>query len=156
MRLIAHRGNINGPESDNENHPDYIVNSINKGFDVEVDIKYNIVDHKLYLGHDEPKYKIDWIWLGKYKHHLWIHCKNLEALCEFSSGTSGFNYFWHQTDDYTLTSTNKIWTYPGGPYTNRSVIVLPECSIDPNTTQFLDIKKYDCYGVCSDYVERLK
>ena len=23
------------------------------------------------------------------------------------------NYFWHQTDDFTLTSHGYIWTYPG-------------------------------------------
>jgi hypothetical protein len=150
MKLIAHRGNITGPDPSKENHPEYIEQAIAQGFNVEIDIRYSPLDGRLYLGHDEPTYKIDWFWLGKYKEYLWIHCKNVEALYEFSYGTSGFNYFWHQEDDYTLTSTNKIWTYPGKPYTPRSVIVMPEWN--KHIDQFVDLRVYDCYGICSDYV----
>ena len=32
MKLIAHRGNINGPKYDLENKPKYIMNAINKGY----------------------------------------------------------------------------------------------------------------------------
>ena len=32
--LISHRGNLNGKNVDFENHPDYIMAAINKGFDV--------------------------------------------------------------------------------------------------------------------------
>ena len=39
--LISHRGNVTGPNSDRENHPDYIDRAIEKGFDVEVDIRQN-------------------------------------------------------------------------------------------------------------------
>lgn len=141
MKLIAHRGNISGISED-ENKPKYIENAISKGFDVEIDIRF--IDGKLYLGHDEPNYEVNWFWLHRYKDQLWIHCKNLEALCEFSC-TSGFNYFWHQEDDFTLTSKNYIWTYPGKPITVKSVIVVPE---------FKNVN-FNCYGICSDFVELL-
>lgn len=154
MKLIAHRGNISGPDISKENNPEYIEQAISQGFDVEIDIRYSPLDNKLYLGHDDQDYKIDWFWLGNYKDYLWIHCKNLESLYEFSKGTTGFNYFWHQNDSYTLTSTNKIWTYPGNPYTSRSVIVMPEWS--KNIDNFVDLRVYDCYGICSDYVGYLK
>ena len=150
MKLIAHRGNITGPEPLKENSPEYIEKAIAQGYDVEVDVRYSPFDNKLYLGHDEPTYKIDWFWMGKYSNYLWIHCKNVEALYEFSRGTSGFNYFWHQKDDYTLTSNNKIWTYPGKIYTPKSIIVMPEWNLDLD--KFVDLRAYDCYGVCSDYV----
>lgn len=157
MRLIAHRGNIYGPNDlTKENNPEYIEHAIFNGFDAEIDVRYNYLEHQLYLGHDEPTHKIDWFWLGRHKDRLWIHCKNLETLYEFSHGTSGFNYFWHQNDDYTLTSTNKIWTYPGMPFTPRSIIVMPERTLDANTEKFSTIKNYDCYGICSDYVGMLK
>lgn len=153
MKLIAHRGNINGPDPSKENNSDYIEQAISQGFDVEIDLRYSSLDKNLYLGHDEPTYKINWFWLGKYKDNLWIHCKNIEALYEFSHGTSGFNYFWHQNDDYTLTSRNYIWTYPGKPYTSKSVIVMPEWN--KNVNEFVDLRAYDCFGVCSDYINML-
>lgn len=150
MKLIAHRGNINGPDPSKENRPEYIEQAIAQGFNVEIDVRYSPLDEELYLGHDRPDWKVDWGWIGKYRDYLWIHCKNIEALYEFSHGTSGFNYFWHQDDDYTLTSTNKIWTYPGKTYTSRSIIVMPEWN--KSTDEFVDLRAYDCYGICSDYV----
>lgn len=151
MKLIAHRGNINGPDISNENNPKYIENAIIQGFNVEIDLRY--IDSKLYLGHDSPDYEIEWTWLEQYKENLWIHCKNLRALYNFSSKTNGYNYFWHQDDKYTLTSTNKIWVYPGLDYKNHpdnSIIVMPEwyTIID----ELVKLKSYNCYGVCSDYV----
>lgn len=153
MKLIAHRGNTNGPNPLEENKPEYIEKAISQGFDVEIDVRYDTLDKKLYLGHDEPQYIVDWFWLAKYKNFLWIHCKNIESLFEFSQGTSGFNYFWHQNDDFTLTSKNYIWTYPGKSFTPMSVIVMPECN--KNLDEIVEMKVYDCYAICSDYVECL-
>ena len=150
MKLIAHRGNIDGPDPSKENNPEYIEQAIAAGYNVEIDIRLSVADDKLYLGHDEPMYPVTWYWLGSIREHLWIHCKNIEALHQFSFGTSGFNYFWHQEDDFTLTSRNYIWTYPGKTYTNRSVIVMPEWH--KNLDEVVDLRAYDCYGICSDYV----
>jgi glycerophosphoryl diester phosphodiesterase len=80
MKLIAHRGNINGPDPSKENTLEYIEQAIAQGFDVEVDVRYSPLDSKLYLGHDGPDHKVDWFWFGKYRDNLWIHCKNIEAL----------------------------------------------------------------------------
>ena len=30
-KLIAHRGNINGPNTEEENNPEYLIKTINKG-----------------------------------------------------------------------------------------------------------------------------
>ena len=150
MKLIAHRGNTTGPNPLEENKPEYIEKALCEGFHVEIDIGYEQYEKKFYLGHDEPQYIIDWFWLAKYKDFLWIHCKNIEALYEFVYATSGFNYFWHQNDDFTLTSRNYIWTYPGKPYTPRSVIVMPENSIGRD--KFDTLRVYNCFGVCSDYI----
>ena len=153
MKLIAHRGNINGPDPLKENNPEYIEQAIYQGFDVEIDIRYNSLNKTLYLGHDESQYPTTWFWLGKYIDNLWVHCKNIEALYEFAHGTSGFNYFWHQEDDFTLTSKNYIWTYPGKTYTPKSIIVMPEWKTDVD--EFVDLIAYNCYAICSDYVGRL-
>jgi len=56
MKLIAHRGNIDGPNSSQENRPEYIEAAIAKGYDVEIDIRYDTFNKILYLGHDESQY----------------------------------------------------------------------------------------------------
>jgi len=148
MKIIAHRGNTNGPNTVEENKPEYIESAINNGYDVEIDIRCQ--DHYFYLGHDEPQYHVPMTWLVKRKDKLWIHCKDLKSLDVFSNTPVNFNYFWHQDDDYTLTSIGYIWTYPGKEYICKSVIVMPELNL--NLKSFGNLKTYNCYGICSDYV----
>ena len=38
MKLVSHRGNINGPNPEMENDPRYVENTLAKGFSVEVDV----------------------------------------------------------------------------------------------------------------------
>lgn len=136
MKIIAHRGNLNGSDVENENKPETILRAISLGFDVEIDIR--VIDGEIYLGHDSPQYKIDVRFLKDDR--LWIHCKNKEAL-ELMLGLSEVHYFWHQTDTYTLTSKGFVWGYVGADIINNSICVMPE------TEQ--DLQK--CYGICTDY-----
>jgi hypothetical protein len=71
----------------------------------------------------------------------------------FSNSPIDFNFFWHENDKYTLTSKGYIWTYPGQLFENNSVIVMPESN--PNI-DFNVLKMYNCFGICSDYVESIK
>jgi len=151
MKLIAHRGNLNGPNPTRENSIDYIQEAISEGFDVEIDLRYK--DQRFYLGHDEPQYHVPMTWLVKWKDNLWIHCKELESLDKISNSPIDFNYFWHQEDDFTLTSKKYIWTYPGKSYTSNSVIVMPEINLDINS--FNKLRTYECFGVCSDYLNKI-
>jgi hypothetical protein len=64
MILIAHRGNITGPIPSLENEPSYLSDAINEGFDVEIDLWF--VNNQLYLGHDNPQYKIEYSWFREY------------------------------------------------------------------------------------------
>ena len=144
MRLIAHRGNIHGPNVEDENKPQYILNSISHGYDCEIDVRY--IDDVLYLGHDEPSYRIELSFLIENCNKLWIHCKNIEAL-DYLIPYKCLNVFWHQEDNYTLTSHNYIWCYPKQPSTKRSIILMPEYDN-------FNIDKY-AFGVCSDYVSRI-
>ena len=144
MILIAHRGLTNGPDPELENHPAKIINSLRSGFDCEVDVW--MVDSVLYLGHDAPTYKINEDFLNH--PGLWIHAKNLEALNYLT--TTKLNYFWHQTDDYVITSHGHIWAYPGKPLTDRSVCVMPEWA-----DQKLENLDKNCFGICSDYVYKI-
>jgi hypothetical protein len=143
MILISHRGNINGRIEEKENHPEYIDNAIELGYDVEVDVR--MIDNELFLGHDAPQYKVIWNWLSTRYERLWIHCKNIEAIEWFNE--NGFNYFWHENDTVTLTSKNYIWAFPGKQPIQRSIAVMPEIFND-------DVS--NCIGVCSDYIINYK
>jgi len=151
MKIIAHRGNLDGPNPLEENSIDYIENAISEGFDVEIDLR--VEDDQCYLGHDDPQYLATIEWLTKHKDFLWIHCKNREALEKMSSSVVEFNYFWHEIDCYTITSKGIGWVYPKNAHYQKSVIVLPETFL--NFDEF-DKNNYNCYGICSDYVNRMR
>lgn len=149
MRLIAHRGNVNGPDRSAENSLDYIDTAIGLAYDVEVDLRRK--SGEFYLGHDGPEHHVLMEWLVERKNNLWIHCKDFASLEFLSECDVDFNYFWHDTDDHTLTSKGYIWSYPGQPHSSNSIVVLPE---NIETFNFSDCD-YDCYGICSDYVGRI-
>ncbi len=138
---IAHRGNLNGP-SHKENQTSYLTDAIAAGYDVELDL-WKIKD-LLWLGHDGPQYLIPESFLLEIGHAAWIHCKNLEALDFLATTLPQLRYFWHQEDDFTLTSNGYIWTYPGKPVTSKSVIVDLDLA-DKNN--YIDV----AYAVCTDY-----
>ena len=141
MKFISHRGNLNGKNEGMENHPLAIQTALNAGFDVEIDVWYK--DGEWYLGHDEPQYKINLDFLAK--EGLWCHAKNIEALKQLLLYPQ-IHCFWHQEDDVALTSRNFMWTYPGKPLTENSVVVLPE--LKSKTT----LLPPNVFGVCSDYI----
>ncbi len=159
MRYIAHRGNLEGPNPEKENHPDYVLEALKRGYDVEVDIWYEPFGG-FYFGHDNPKYKItdnNWRDFNNYTDHLWLHAKSLDSLeaCVFGAGMQDHHSFWHQNDDFTLTNKNYIWTYPGKQLTTRSIWVLPELS--PAFTVGKDeLRDFQGFGICSDYVKKIK
>lgn len=129
-----------GPEPEKENSPYHILNALDLGYDVEVDVWVNGKD--IHFGHDEPQWLyIPESFLIEIGHKTWFHCKNFEAFNFFNSVFPQLNYFWHQQDDYTLTSQGFIWTYPGKEIGKNSIIV----DLDGKT-------EYNCYGICSDYL----
>ena len=136
MILIAHRGNVSG-SSEYENHPDYIEEALKLGYDCEVDVWRK--DDEYWLGHDEPVYDISKSFLQNNK--LWCHAKNLEALDMMLK--DDIHCFWHQNDDYTITSRGFIWAYPGMELTQNCICVLPELN--------KEIDFSNCYGICTDY-----
>ena len=147
MLLISHRGNVIGPDKQKENTIGHIDSAISNGFLCEVDVW--LIQDTLYLSHDQPivSQKIDRSIFDDRKDYLVIHCKNLSALTYFAQ--TDVHYFWHQTDDYTLTSKNWIWCYPGktGSTSHPSICVMPELT-NQSVISFT--------GVCSDYIERYK
>jgi hypothetical protein len=138
MIFISHRGNINGINVKDENKPLYILNALNKNFDVEVDIWFQ--NNRFYLGHDKPQYRVDLSFIKTDR--LWFHAKNINSFRELLR--LKLVCYWHQQDDVTLTSNGYIWTYPGKPLTDNSICVLPELG---------KFKKFKCAGICSDHIQ---
>ena len=124
MILIAHRGNLYGPNPEKENKPDTIEEAINHGF---------------YLGHDYPETPITIDFLNKYVNHLWVHCKHLDSLVRLKDS---FNCFYHNRDVYTLTSKGYIWGNINSPTHSQIIQVMPEKS---------ETFSMNCCGICTDY-----
>jgi hypothetical protein len=146
MRLIAHRGNTHGSKPMLENSPKYVDEALKAGFDAEVDLW--VVGGMAMLGHNQPQYEVDRRWFYDRFDKLWVHCKNAMALewCH----DSAFNFFYHETDTFTLTSNKFIWAYPGKEFDYANVVcVLPEAIGEVDLTQIVD-RNY--HAICSDYV----
>lgn len=147
MKIISHRGNLNGPSPETENKIQSIEACLNLGLDVEVDLWFEF--NKFFLGHDNPDTQVN---ISIFKNdNLWFHLKNISAL-EVIKEASPKNFFWHQNDQCTITSSGKFWLYPGNYINSKDAIfVMPE-----QDSGYLDLKRYECYGVCTDYVEKYK
>jgi len=140
---ILHRGNTNGPSLVTENNPSYLINVLEKGWDVEIDI-WKTSDG-LFLGHDKPTHFItdnDPILINK---NTWIHCKNLDAYFyfRFHPNEHLYHYFSHDKDDITVTSKNIVWSN-----INKNVK-------GGGTIQVFLTKEYELpkgVGICTDYI----
>jgi hypothetical protein len=142
MIFISHRGNINNPNPEKENNPNYIKDALIKGYDVEIDVWF--VKNKFTLGHDKPTFFVPPKFLLNKK--IWCHAKNHEAIYQLKK--LGAHFFWHAIDDYTLTNRGFIWVYPGKYLIQDSISVLPE------TIPKYSIKKLkSAGGICSNNIE---
>ena len=146
MFFISHRGNINGPNKEQENKPEYLINALNEGYYIELDLWY--IDNNLYLGHDEPQYKIKYSFLLENKDKMYVHCKNIQALHYILYKNDDIECFFHDSDECVLTSKRNIWTFPGKLLTDKSICVMPERVKDNN--YYLN----NCIGICTDYVSK--
>ena len=132
MKLIAHRGNVNG-KSIHENKPSFIEGAINRGFDCEVDIRN--INGKYYLGHDYPEYQTKKKFLKQPE--LWCHAKDGTTLRQALK--DGLHVFYDKAGmglNYALTSRGYIWHFDG-----ESLVYVMD--------------KNGLIGMCSDYVGRL-
>lgn len=147
MYLIAHRGNITGPNRGAENSPS-LISSVLETTDYDCQIDLRIINGKLFLGHDSADYKVGLDFLLFHKERLWIHCKNLDALTFFRTKVheQGLNYFWHDKDQCTITSRGFLWFYPSKKVYPAGINLLPEL----NGIEFSRLERTE--GVCSDYI----
>lgn len=139
IRIIAHRGLLQGPDSFKENNPKFIENSLVMGYDCEIDLW--VVQGKYYLGHDEPRYEVPESFLERWKSNLFVHCKNFDCL---KSMPTDMNYFWHENDEFTITSKGQIWAYYKREIAAEgTIVVMPEVV---GTKLVKEI-----FGICTDW-----
>ncbi len=166
---IAHRGNTRGPNPEKENQPDYILQAINEGFDVEIDVwgkptedgidvhacseerQDGVVQNmELWLGHDSPQYQIPLSFLTINEDRLWCHAKNFHALTFLIQHK--FHTFSHENDTHVLTSRGIIWAYVGKEIDQNTICVMPERTSRAYTNSELRQAK----GICTDYVHVIR
>ena len=98
------------------------------------------------MGHDGPEHQVNVDFLKT--RGLWCHAKSVEAAYEMWQ-KGHIHFFFHQTDDITLTSMNFLWTYPGKrPLTPGSIAVMPE------DTDWTKDELNNSAGICSDFIDR--
>jgi hypothetical protein len=142
MIIISHRGNIRGAVPDKENRPSYIDCAIGNGYHVEIDVRS--INGELWLGHDEPQYKVDHNWLDKRRHYLWLHCKNLEAAKECWA----YHSFCHTSDSFVYTSTGVIWLHDLTQRIDHNTIIP---LIDREDVEYFMPGYEKPFGICTDY-----
>jgi hypothetical protein len=135
MKIISHRGNLEGINPNSENNPTQIEKVINMDLDVEIDLR--IKHGKLFLGHDYPQYVVNYEWLETNNKSLWIHAKDYDSV-DFLR-TTNFNWFWHDKDEMTITSQGFIWSNIGKYFNNGITVCL----------DYQELPNY-LLGVCTD------
>lgn len=147
MQIIAHRCNLDGPNSIQENTFVGIREAYNIGFQSEIDLWYA---NGFYLGHDGPEHAISIPELRFVMRDVWIHCKNPEAvkaLRIIEDDKHKARYFMHDSDSHTVVSNGFVWVYPGSNLVGKMcVAVLPE-TVEAYTVD--DLAR--CSAICTDY-----
>ncbi len=142
MKIISHRGNLDGPNTNEENTIEKIKYCLSLGYDVEIDIR--LINDRLYLGHDGPVCEVNLDFLLQNSDKLWCHAKNLLAL-DYMLDFEQINCFWNNEDKHTLTSKNYIWSWNTYRTCYKTVMV---CKSLEDMSYFLS---QPIYGICSDW-----
>ncbi len=134
MIVIAHRGNVSGPEDGNENKEKYLKSAINQGFMIEVDLWAGL-DLVPSLGHErQSAVRTTSEFLNSIAAMTFFHCKNLQAVYYLSTYIHNPRWFIHHADESVAISNSepsniKIWRHSSvGPATD-AVWAMPESKV---------------------------
>ncbi len=153
MKIIAHRGLLEGPDDSLQNDPIQILKALDNGFDAEIDVWFD--KGRWYLGHDGMDHEIPPSFLTDAR--LWIHCKNIAAFYNLKRLGTKVNFFYHESDKIVFTSMGDVWTYFGIPETmdTQAICVMPEVSYDWEEISNM-VRSGRWAGMCSDWPIRIK
>jgi len=146
--IILHRGN-NGNDTLHENCPNTLEKRDNDGYSVECDIW--LKDDIWYLGHDYPEYKIENLDKFLSIPSRLIHAKDGNTFSKLMRycRENGYNneIFYHTNEDYVLTTSLNIVTYPGKYILENSILMMPENM----NRDFLSEEIENYSSICSDF-----
>lgn len=156
MRIIAHRGNLRGPTT--EESFQVIRKALERGFDVEIDV--HVEDGKLVVGHDVCLGPVpDDLLYSENRSRIWFHAKNPGAVARLPDHSI---YFSHQDDPFTTVHSGNrlVWIHPS--QNGRLKLDVASGVIDPTSTVLLDVGVADSldrqyvfekgfFGVCTDW-----
>ena len=155
MKLLAHRGNTSGVNASYENNPEYLKHAISLGWDIEIDAR--LIDNKMWLGHDEPKYALNYEDFMFFLVHreVWWHAKDYVTLSNLMNRGPWMKVFAHEADTYGLVNGGYIWTADTTiqlEENNHTIFV-----VLPDISGCMEIaKEAKLYGLCSDNFMGLK
>ena len=109
----------------------------------------------IYLGHDNPNYKIDIDFITKNKDRFILHVKSFHSESDFVIKSLSKIYkiahcFSHEEDNFTITNRGWIWSHPEMGFIPNSIFVLPEKFVSLNSREFMN-KIYLLKGICTDF-----
>lgn len=140
MKIISHRGNLEGSSPSTENTPKQIDKCISLGLAVEVDVHYDwATTGRFFLGHDEPTVNIPVEFLLNRADSLYVHAKTIETV-DVLMNIPKLEWFFHNKDLMTLTSKGRPWT--NQVYVAQGIIVC----LGP----YIELKKQP-FGICTDH-----
>jgi len=142
MLFISHRGNLDGLNPERENTKGYVQEAIDKGFQVEIDIR--VEDGSLFLGHDSPDCEIDLNWLCERSSSLWVHCKDFDSLSMLAD--KDLRIFFHEKERYSIISNKLIWAHDLSNVDSKCIIPLL------TEDQVMTWNPKPVFGICSDFV----
>lgn len=137
--IIAHLGNIHGPEPEQENRLRYIQKALDAGWHVSVSVLFS--SGAFLLPHAGGYDVIPAALLSKQR--VWCNAltpDTLDALCGANA-----HCFCMGGQPYSLTSAQFIWTMAGHPLADRAIAVFPEQA----AANWLD--EYEPAGICTDF-----
>ncbi len=165
IKLIAHRGNLRGPNPQYENTVCYLDVALYSGNDIEIDVWNFLESDIFYVGHDKPiiHQSVPLRYLENPK--IWVHCKNQSAY-DILSKNPLVNCFQHDKEDWVKTSQGYIWVHSRwSPVYFTSEFTSLDFSdmskfvftwfVNNSGSSELDFEG-EKYGICSDYVESYK
>lgn len=166
VRLISHRGNISGPNTQYENMFPTIEYALGRGFDVEIDVwKLPDEDNFFRLGHDKPMMHQSVNTSYLQNPNLLVHCKN-DLAWETLKNDPLVHCFKQTEEDWVETSKQFVvvhsrfspgvfrTSFPFEDMKNSYNGFIYTWFVDRSKGSFWRLETYDHdFGICSDYIE---
>lgn len=147
MRLIAHRGNTKGFDPAGENRITYLSQALDKGYDVEVDVR--LMDGLIWLGHDKPLEVVGPQFFRSSR--VWTHAKD-PATFAYLSRFPDVQCFYQDKDLISMTTNGYLWCNSLHPISDSKAIIFQGRMQQPETGLVME-NIPNVFGVYSDWVE---